>query len=235
MPSFSVDARTKLFLVVFSAITVFAFYSTVLEIALVGLIAVLGACLGRAQDEVRMVALYALLTLLQQMLLPFLSDSMLTICAMFVVSFKRLIPCVMAGMLLIRTTRVSELMSSLYRMRFPKSVVIPLAVTMRYVPAIGEEWRCINEAMRIRGSIFKGVGVLKRVLKSAEIPYIPLLASASQIADELSAAAVTKGIEDPAPRTILRKSSFSLADCLVLAYLAATLAAVALLQAGGSL
>ena len=132
----------------------------------------------------------------------------------------------MAGILLIQTTQVSDLMSGLYRLNLPKQIVIPLAVTLRYIPAINEEWHNINDAMRIRSFHAPGHNIIKRVQKKIECYYVPLLVSASQIAEELSAAAVTRGIENPAPRTILHRTKFRLLDWGIFLFLIALLGLV---------
>ena len=117
-------------------------------------------------------------------------------------------------------------MSGLYRLKLPKQIVIPLAVTLRYIPAITEEWHNINDAMRIRSFRTPGHNVIKRIQKKVECYYVPLLVSASQIAEELSAAAVTRGIENPAPRTILHRSKFRLLDWGIFLFLIALLGLV---------
>lgn len=62
--------------------------------------------------------------------------------------------------------------------------------------------------------------------KKIECYYVPLLVSASQIAEELSAAAVTRGIENPAPRTILHRTKFGLLDWGIFLFLTALLGLV---------
>ena len=80
--------------------------------------------------------------------------------------------------------------------------------------------------MRIRSFRTPGHNVIKRIQKKVECYYVPLLVSASQIAEELSAAAVTRGIENPAPRTILHRSKFRLLDWGIFLFLIALLGLV---------
>lgn len=226
MKSRRIDVRTKLFLILYSAVMVFLFYSTLLETSLVLLTFVLQFYLKKSGTSVKLLVVYFVFVLLQYCLLPVLPQLLVTIVSMFVVSFRRLFPCAMAGILLIQTTQVSDLMSGLYRLKLPKQIVIPLAVTLRYIPAITEEWHNINDAMRIRSFRTPGHNVIKRIQKKVECYYVPLLVSASQIAEELSAAAVTRGIENPAPRTILHRSKFRLLDWGIFLFLIALLGLV---------
>ena len=226
MRAHQIDVRTKLFLILYSAVMVFLFYSTLLETSLVLLTFALQFYLKKSKTSVKLLIIYFVFVVLQYSLLPVLPQSLVTVVSMFVVSFRRLFPCAMAGILLIQTTQVSDLMSGLYRLKLPKQIVIPLAVTLRYIPAINEEWHNINDAMRIRSFHAPGHNIIKRVQKKIECYYVPLLVSASQIAEELSAAAVTRGIENPAPRTILHRTKFRLLDWGIFLFLIALLGLV---------
>ena len=55
--------------------------------------------------------------------------------------------------------------------------------------------------------------------------YVPLLTAASKAADELSIASVTRGIENPNPRTCLVNIRMRTADILTLTLFAAFLSA----------
>ena len=55
--------------------------------------------------------------------------------------------------------------------------------------------------------------------------YVPLLTAASRAADELSVAAVTRGIENPKPRTCLVNIRLQAADLLAAVLFSAFLAA----------
>ncbi|MFR1637753.1 MAG: energy-coupling factor transporter transmembrane component T [Eggerthellaceae bacterium] len=91
---------------------------------------------------------------------------------------------------IVSTTHVNEFMSAFSRMRVPRQVTIPLAVMLRYVPAIREDWRFISDAMRMRGVNASLAGFLRRPGMTVECLYVPLMMSASNVADELSMASV---------------------------------------------
>ena len=67
-----------------------------------------------------------------------------------------------------------------------------ISVTLRYFPAIREEVGYIRDAMKLRDI---------RGLARLECTVMPLMVSATETAEELSAAAVTRGIENPARKT----------------------------------
>ena len=111
------------------------------------------------------------------------------------------------------------------RLRVPSKLTIPIAVMLRYLPTIREDWRYIKDAMRLRDVSPTFFGFLKAPAMTVNCIYIPLLTAASKAADELSIAAVTRGIENPKPRTCLIKIQMRAADFLAIALFAAFLAA----------
>ena len=78
---------------------VFLFYSTLLETALVLLTFVLQFYLKKSKTSVKLLIVYFVFVVLQYSLLPALPQSLVTVVSMFVVSFRRLFPCAMAGIL----------------------------------------------------------------------------------------------------------------------------------------
>lgn len=50
----------------------------------------------------------------------------------------------------ISTTKVGEFLSAMARLRCSKKLTIPLAVMLRYLPTIREDWHFIKDAIRLR-------------------------------------------------------------------------------------
>ena len=90
------------------------------------------------------------------------------------------------------------------RLHVPKKLTIPLAVMLRYLPTIHEDWRYIKDAMCLRDVSPSFWGFLRSPAMTVNCIYVPLLTAASKAADELSVASVTRGIENP-NRRILRQ------------------------------
>lgn len=67
-------------------------------------------------------------------------------------------------------------------------------------------------------------GFLKAPAMTVNCIYVPLLTAASKAADELSIASVTRGIENPKPRTCLVSIRMQTGDILTLILFAAFLA-----------
>lgn len=113
----------------------------------------------------------------------------------------------------VRTTQVSELVAALERLRLPAALIIPLSVVLRFLPTIAEEHRSIADAMRMRGISLSG-GV-RNPITLLEYRVVPLLMSLVRIGDELTAAALTRGLGGERRRTHVCRSGFGRRDLAV--------------------
>ena len=200
------DPRTKLFILLLCVIAASLAPSLVYGAGLVILIGMMGSLCGYWRSALTGIAGYAILYALT------LWAADLTLAAFGL--FHKVYPCGMMGGLFITSTKVNEFLSAMHRLRVPKKIVIPLAVMIRYFPTIGEDWRYIKDAMRMRDVSPTLAGFVKQPVMTVECIYVPLLSAASKTADELSIAALTRGIENPHPRTCLVQTQFRFADAI---------------------
>ncbi|MDO4281725.1 MAG: energy-coupling factor transporter transmembrane component T [Peptococcaceae bacterium] len=200
---FWLDPRTKLFLILICVLSAMCAPSLVYQFALVVLVALLGACFGKWRYVVKGVCFYALVCVLTVWIMAELSGTLRTMFIAFLGLFHKVYACGMLAGIILTTTRVNEFLSAMHRLRAPKKLVIPLAVMLRYMPTIQEDWRYIKDAMRMRDVSPTPRGFLAHPAMCIECIYVPLLMAASKAADELSIAAITRGIENPQPRTCL--------------------------------
>ncbi|QWW19400.1 energy-coupling factor transporter transmembrane protein EcfT [Schaalia sp. 19OD2882] len=119
---------------------------------------------------------------------------------------------------LVSSTTSGEFLAGLRSLRVPGLIVLPVAVVLRFIPSIIRELRAIIDAMRLRG-VFPTLGsVLLNPVATAEHVLVPLLAMTTRMADELSAAALIRGLDRSGPRTSVVKLGFGPWDLLVLAF-----------------
>lgn len=128
----------------------------------------------------------------------------------------RLFPTFMMGYYIIKSTKADEFVSSMERWHVSKKVLIPIAVVFRFVPTMQEESQSITEAMRMRGIQFGTKKFWKSPGTILEYRLIPLLISVVKIGDELSAAALTRGLGNSVKRTNIAQIGFSKNDAIVL-------------------
>ncbi|WP_196468705.1 energy-coupling factor transporter transmembrane protein EcfT [Planomonospora sp. ID91781] len=122
---------------------------------------------------------------------------------------------------LVSTTSPTELTAALRAARFPRAVTVSAAVMLRFLPTITTEARAVYDAMRLRGIGGWG-GMLRHPVLSIERFTVPLIASSLRAAEDLSAAALLRGLGSVTRPTAMRPPRFGPAD------LAAALVAVVL-------
>ena len=121
-------------------------------------------------------------------------------------------PAMITAWYVVRTTKIGEFVSAMQKMHVPDGITISLAVVMRFFPTIKEEYTSIRDAMKMRGIMLGGGNAAKMV----EYRMIPLLFSCVNIGDELSAAAITRGLGGKVKRTSVEKLKMGWADLLLI-------------------
>ncbi len=117
-------------------------------------------------------------------------------------------PALITAWYVVRTTKIGEFISAMQKMHVPDGITISLAVVMRFFPTIKEEYSFICDAMKMRGLVLGGGSIIRMV----EYRMIPLLFSCVNIGDELSAAAITRGLGGKVKRTSAETLRFSVFD-----------------------
>ena len=124
----------------------------------------------------------------------------------------RFMPSIMMGVYVVSTTTVSEFSAAMLRMRVSEKISIPMSVMFRFFPTVVDEFSSINAAMRMRGIVFGG----KNAGKMLEYRLIPLLTCSSKIGEELSAAALTRGLGGVVRRTNVCEIGFHIQDVVMM-------------------
>lgn len=219
------DPRTKLFLILLCVLSAVFAPNLYFQFALVALIALLSALSGTWRYALRGIIAYALICAFTVWCMGILTGTWRTMLVAFLGLIHKVYACGMLAGVIISTTKVGEFLSAMARLRVPKKLTIPIAVMLRYLPTIREDWHYIKDAMRLRDVSPSFIGFLRSPAMTVNCIYVPLLTAASKAADELSIASVTRGIENPNPRTCLVKIRMRAADFAAMALFAAFLAA----------
>ena len=126
--------------------------------------------------------------------------------------FLRFTPGIVMGYFVVTTTTVSEFVAAMERLHLPQQITIPMSVMFRFFPTVAEEWSAIGNAMRMRGIRFGG-GKSSSIL---EYRMVPRMICSVKIGEELSAAALTRGLGGPVKRTNICKIGFRAQDIVLL-------------------
>ena len=219
------DPRAKLFLILLCVLSAVFAPNLYFQFVLVTLIALLAALSGNWRYALRGIIAYALICVFTVWCMGMLTGTWRTMFVAFLGLVHKVYACGMLAGLVISTTKVGEFLSAMARLHIPKKLTIPIAVMLRYLPTIREDWHYIKDAMRLRDVSPTLLGFLKAPAMTINCIYVPLLTAASKAADELSIASVTRGIESPKPRTCLVKIQMQAADFWAMILFALFLAA----------
>ena len=124
----------------------------------------------------------------------------------------RFLPCMVMGAHMISTTTVSEFTAAMQRMHLSDKIIIPLSVMFRFFPTVIDEFVSINAAMKMRDIRIGG----RNFSKMFEYRIVPLMTCCVKIGEELSAAALTRGLGGTVHRTNICRIGFHIQDILVI-------------------
>lgn len=206
--SLKLDPRTELLLLVLANVVAFTQKTLWVEITWVCLLLLLIVACGCGKAAGKLALGFGFCILLQYVVFPngpkILADTFYII-----ISYgRKIFPCLIVGTLIVQKTSVRELTEALRKWHCPKGLIIALSVTIRYFPAIKEEIGYIRDAMKLRNI---------RGIQKLECTLVPIMISATETAEELSAAAVTRGIENPKPNTSIIHLKIGIQDVICLA------------------
>ena len=134
--------------------------------------------------------------------------------ALMLYIITKILPTVILARYIVKSTKVSEFLTAMNRMRVSDKLTIPISVIFRFFPTVLEESKAINDAMRMRG-IEMGAN---KATEAVEYRMVPLIASCSIIGEELSAAAMTRGLDVGKKRSCIWNIRFRFPDWVIITF-----------------
>lgn len=189
------DPRCKLLILILVGLTSYFVNGSLLSALLIGFFSLFVGAGGQAGWAVKVVIFYAIVSVLSTLLKYIPIPVVSVIMSVFGVTVLKMVPIVLIGRWILKTTPMDDLMVSFQRMRMPLSVAIPLVVMFRYIPTLGIEYRMIRDTMKIRGICDTVWKKILHPMAAAEYILIPLLMRCLKVTDELAASGTTRGLE----------------------------------------
>lgn len=164
----------------------------------------------------------ALLMLLKHTHIPVISD----IFPLFILLLLKIYPMYLSARFLIVKAPMNEMFYALEKWKIPKMVLIPLLVIYRYIPTLLKEIGFIRESVKMRNLHYKTKEKILHPLQHMENYLVPLLYRSEKISEELSAAAVCKGLSTVRERSCITDVRFKGQDLIYVCIMAAAAALV---------
>ena len=210
-----IDARIKLFLFLLINFMVFGLKDLILGSVCFALVCILCYVMGQKKLVVKYTIFYIVIVVIQR-LCVYTPPTVETILSIITLLIRVMIPVMLFASAFISTTKVSELIAAMYSLRIPRSITITFTMTLRFFPTFSEEIHSIYDAMKLRGIVASWRNILTRPLLLLEAMIVPIVMRSASIAEELSASAVTRGIDNPAQRTSFVRLKIHKSDIAVM-------------------
>lgn len=211
-----VDPRSKLVVLIAACFSAFSGLTHPQEFALLTLCVATTLLCQKWKRAFYLCLAFALMFLCDLLLVPRLSGIPQNIVMLVCHLCRFILPLLAAFYLVTHTSKIGEYISAFTKMHLPNEVIIPLAVMLRFVPTVQEEWRAVNQALRLRGMALTWNNVLRRPLQMMEYMLVPFLLQCSVIVDEMSAAVMARGFDRNLPRSSYSEVRMKAVDwCLV--------------------
>lgn len=109
-----------------------------------------------------------------------------------------------------------KLIAIFQKCALPQNIILILLVIIRFIPTISGEFKSIREAMRVRGFTGNLKKVLLHPLQTLEYAVVPLIFRSIKVGDELAAASIVRGIENPTKKYSYYETKFTKIDIIIL-------------------
>ncbi len=225
------DPRVSIVILILINAAAFAPRLVIGQIAMVALSASVAVWCGRGATALRWCMAYAAVMVAGYAFL-LIPNGIAASFATMVVTVRCVFCVGMFASTMIATTRVGELACALQRAHLPRHGIIALCIALRFFPTMAGEFRAVAEAMRVRGMAITPKSVVLQPVRVMENLLVPVMSRLSIVADELSNAAIVRGMDSSRPRTSYYDLSLRAADVTFLVLFAAVAAVLILSRAG---
>lgn len=110
-------------------------------------ICILSCLMGQKKIVLKYIVFYVVIAAIQQLCI-YLPQAIETILSIFTLFIRVMIPVVLFASTFIATTKVSELIATMYSLKIPRSITITFAMVLRFFPTFSEEIQKLKPIIR---------------------------------------------------------------------------------------
>lgn len=161
--------------------------------------------------------------------IPLFHSAVFSVIGVFSFTVQRIIPFMLIGTVIQKQKNISEITTALERMHLPKGIILSIAVMFRYFSSIKDDLFIIIDSMKLKGLYTSKRSAMLHPIRTMEFIIVPMLFKSLKTAEELSCAALVKGIENTGHKTSYFDVKLRVADVVFL------LTAITLLTASANI
>jgi len=124
----------------------------------------------------------------------------------------RLAPAFACADYIIKSTSASETVAALGKLGIGRKITIPVSVMFRFAPTIKNEYKAIHDAAAMRGIIITRLKFWQDPIRAIEYRLVPLMISITNTGEDLSAASLSRGLDNPVKHTTYTDVKFTKRD-----------------------
>ena len=212
------DIRTKIFILIIANILMFKMMSISTHLVIALCFSIYLGISSNFKRMIRFFGIYLFLTAYEVFFAHTVTlqvlDSFLLLTALM---FKTLYFPLCAGMALVSSSKVSELICFLRNIRLPKKMIIVLAVLYRFFPVLLTDYKQIKNSLKMKGiGVSRGYYLL-HPFKFFEYIFVPYVIISTNIANELSVSCLCRGIDNEEKPSSYIELKFNKIDYIVMA------------------
>ena len=215
-PKVYIDVRTKLFALVSVGFIALQAPSLTIQGVSFFIAILLTINSNKPKSAIAYALAFVLLVILSMFILPHLDSALGVALGVVYGVLVTYLVVIVIFLVIINTTTVSEYVASFAKMKVSPKITIPFAVMFRFFPTLSQEWQSIQDAMVFRGIEFSAKNIIRKPAATFEYVIVPLLMSSMNIADELSAAALSRGLDHTKKRSSLITPRLRFVDYLLM-------------------
>lgn len=209
------DIRSKIILLIVANILMFKKLSTYEHLFIATIFSILILIFCSWYRAARIYAVYVILTIYEIFLaknfpVPFLDNFLLFTSLLF----KTIYFPICAGIILVGSSKVSELITFLRSIKMPKGIIIVLAVVFRFFPAMLTDYKLIKNSLKMKGIGVSNFYYFRHPFKFFEYVFVPYVIISTNIANELSISCLCRGIDNNNEATSIQRMKFSVVDTI---------------------
>lgn len=210
--SFKLDPRCKLYMLLIGNLLLFFHVNLLTEAVLMFFFLLPFAFSRKWKVGLRLGITYGILLLLDFTLVPVATGAVASWVSLLAVGIRMMFPCIVTGAYAFSTTGVSEFVCALRKMKVSEAIIIPCMVVIRFFPTIKEDYQQIRNAMKFCGN--GQTNALLHPMQNLEYVLIPLLMNSNNVSQDLSVAALTKGLGMKGEHTSITEIRFGVRDAV---------------------
>lgn len=155
---------------------------------------------------IKFIFIYLIVYWIEFLVLPMLPRVIAISFAILLTYVLKMLPVALFGYVFVKTTNLYELITALRKINFPESIITGLSITLRYFPALREDFYKTYDAMKL-----KNMSVLEKIYGLI----ITIMTKATLNIEELSQAATVRGIDNPVKKFSMVEINFKISDAVV--------------------